>query len=561
MDGDSREFLYKYALQNAVAHSNVPKAGAVLGALMGKHPELRPHAREYSALLNEILAEIGAMDPDARRARLEEMAPELLEKKEKKKRETGLRPLENVGEEGVVMRFAPNPSGPLHLGHSRAAYLNDYYIRKYGGKYIIRIEDTDPKRVTEENYGMLLADVEWLGITVSEIVYQSDRMDIYYSYAEQLIAMGGAYLCTCDSEAFRDLKNSKQECPCRTRSVAENLALWKDMLEGRFEEGAITVRVKTDIAHPDPAMRDFSIFRIVATPPHPRCDARVYPLMNFSVAVDDHLLGMTHVIRGKDHIANTRRQKYIYDYFGWEQPTYFHYGRMSIGDIVLSTSAMKAGIASGEYTGWDDIHLGTLKAIARRGFSPEAVRNAMVDIGIGQTDINFSWDNLYAANKAIVDPVANRYFFVPAPVLCRVSGASERVATPLKNPNDEAKGTRALAFAGDIYLPSDELRDGRMLRLKDLFNVRVTEENGAFTLVYAGDSLEEARAEHAQIVQWLPQDLAVPCTLHTPGGVIEGVCEPDVRTEADAVVQFERVGFARIDAVSETGVSAYFAHK
>ena len=561
MDSDSRDFLYKYALQNAVAHNNVPKAGAVLGALMGKHPELRPHAREYSALLGEILAEIGAMDPDARRVRLEEMAPELLEKKEKKKRETGLRALENVGEEGVVMRFAPNPSGPLHLGHSRAAYLNDYYIRKYGGKYIVRIEDTDPKRVTEENYEMLLADVEWLGITVSEIVYQSDRMDIYYSYAKELIAMGGAYLCTCDSEAFRDLKNSKQECPCRNRSVEENLALWEDMLAGTFEEGAITVRVKTDIAHPDPAMRDFSIFRIVAHPPHPRCDARVYPLMNFSVAVDDHLLGMTHVIRGKDHIANTRRQQYIYDYFGWEQPTYFHYGRMSIGDVVLSTSAMKAGIASGEYTGWDDIHLGTLKAIARRGFSPEAVRNAMVDIGIGQTDINFSWDNLYAANKAIVDPIANRYFFVPEPVLCEVSGASERVATPLKNPNDEAKGTRALTFTGEIYLPSDELSDGRMLRLKDLFNVRVCEENGGFSLVYAGDSLEEARAEHAQIVQWLPKEAAVACTLHTPGGITTGVCEPDVRTEADAVVQFERVGFARIDSVSDTDVSAYFAHK
>ncbi|WAI01264.1 glutamate--tRNA ligase [Methanogenium organophilum] len=561
MNGDSRDFLYKYALQNAVMHNNVPKAGAVLGALMGKHPELRPHAREYSALLGEILAEIGEMNSDERRTRLEELAPELLEKKEKKKRETGLRPLENVGEEGVVMRFAPNPSGPLHLGHSRAAYLNDYYIRKYGGKYILRIEDTDPKRVTEENYQLLLSDVEWLGIEVSDIVYQSDRMDIYYSYGEKLISMGGAYLCTCDSELFRELKNSKQECPCRNRGVEENLSLWKDMLAGKFEEGQITVRVKTNISHPDPAMRDFSIFRIVANPPHPRCDGLVYPLMNFSVAVDDHLLGMTHVIRGKDHIANTRRQKYIYDYFGWEQPTYFHYGRMSIGDIVLSTSAMKAGIASGEYTGWDDIHLGTLKAIARRGFSPEAVRNAMVDIGIGQTDINFSWDNLYAANKAIVDPIANRYFFVPNPELCHISGVSDRIATPLINPNDEAKGTRTLTFTGDIFLPRDELVDGRMLRLKDLFNVRVTKSDDGFSLEYSGDSLDEARTEHAQIVQWLPKDMAMPCMLHTPDGIIAGVCEPDVSTELNRVVQFERVGFARIDSVSETNVSAYFAHK
>ncbi len=415
---------------------------------------------------------------------------------------------------------------------------------------------------------MLLSDVDWLGIQVSDIVYQSDRMDIYYAHCEQLIAMGGAYLCTCDSEIFRDLKNNKTECPCRGRSIEDNLSLWKDMLAGGvYHEGQITVRVKTDICHPDPAMRDFSIFRIVENTSHPpRCDARVFPLMNFSVAVDDHLLGMTHVIRGgKDHIANTRRQKYIYDYFGWEQPTYFHYGRMSIGDIVLSTSAMKAGIASGgEYSGWDDIHLGTLKAIARRGFSPEALRNAMVDIGIGQTDINFSWENLYAANKAIVDPIANRYFFVPDPVLCHIPpDVSEHTAHPLKNPNDETKGTRSLTFTGDIYLPRDELEDGRMLRLKDLFNVRVQKTDGGYSLEYSGDSLDEARAEHAQIVQWLPEDMAVGCMLHTPrGGIIEGgVCEPDVRTETDVVVQFERVGFARIDRASETEVSAYFAHK
>jgi glutamyl-tRNA synthetase len=222
---------------------------------------------------------------------------------------------------------------------------------------------------------------------------------------------------------------------------------------------------------------------------------------------------------------------------------------------------MKAGIASGEYTGWDDIHLGTLRAIARRGFSPEAVRNAMIDIGIGQTDINFSWDNLYAANKAIVDPIAHRYFFIPNPVVCHIPNVGERIAHPLVNPNDEAQGTRSLRFTGAVYLPGDELEDGRMLRLKDLFNVRVTKSLDGVCLEYAGDSLDDARREHAHIVQWLPRDQALRCRLHMPEGIIEGLCEPNVTGEQDAVVQFERVGFARIDEVSETTVSAYFAHK
>ena len=134
--------------------------------------------------------------------------------------------------------------------------------------------------------------------------------------------------------------------------------------------------------------------------------------MNFSVVADDHLLGVTHVIRGKDHIANTRRQRYIYDHFGWEVPVYRHYGRMGIEGVVLSTSQMRLGITEGKYTGWDDIRLGTLRALARRGILPDAVKNAMLAIGIGETDISFSWDNLYAENKKLVDPVANRYFFV-----------------------------------------------------------------------------------------------------------------------------------------------------
>ncbi len=195
-------------------------------------------------------------------------------------------------------------------------------------------------------------------------------------------------------------------------------------------------------------MRDFPAFRILDAPPHPKVKAHVYPLMNFSVVADDHLLGVTHVIRGKDHIANTRRQRYIYDHFGWKVPVYRHYGRMGIEGVVLSTSQMRLGINDGTYTGWDDIRLGTLRALARRGISPEAVKNAMLAIGIGDTDISFSWDNLYAENKKIVDPMANRYFFVPDPVTAQIEGAQPHTAHAMLHPSDAARGTRTLEFTG-----------------------------------------------------------------------------------------------------------------
>ena len=558
-DTNIRDDIYLFALQNAVKHKSVPKAGAILGSVMGAHPELRPQAKEINAMLPEILAEVEAMSVEEREAKLTALSPEMIEKMhEKKERVHELPELPEAGN-GVVMRFAPNPSGPLHLGHARASVLNDYYVKKYGGKFYYRVEDTDPKRVDPEAYDMVMEDLKWLGIGITDVVYQSDRFQIYYDLARELIKLGGAYMCTCDNDEFREKKLKKQPCPCRDLSVEENLRRFDDMLAGKYQEGEITMRVKTDIAHPDPAVRDFAAMRVLTSVKHPRRpEIFVYPLMNFSVAVDDHLLGMTHVIRGKDHIANTRRQEYIYRYFGWKMPHFYHYGRMSIAGLELSTSGMRKGINEGLYTGWDDIHLGTLRALARRGIQPEAVRAAVVDIGMGDTDISFSWENLFAQNKAIIDAEADRYFFVPDAVPVTVANAPAMEAHAPIYPNHPERGERVLSFTGSVLLPRSEIETGRILRLKDLFNIRITGEGSA---EYAGDSLAEARAAKAPIVQWLPTDAGVPCSLLTPEGTSEGYCEAAVLNYDQKIVQFERVGFARIDSVKDGHVTAYFTHR
>lgn len=561
MDADLEHLLFIYALQNAVKHNSAPKSGAVIGTVLGKHPEFRSRVKEIGPLAGKVVAKVAAMGGPERKSLLEEIAPELLDELTETREHSRELPALLGAENGVVMRFAPNPSGPLHLGHARASILNDYYVRRYGGRYVLRIEDTDPRRVDPEAYEMVLEDIEWLGLGITDIVYQSDRLEVYYDWCRKLIELGGAYVCVCEAERFRDLKLKKKACPCRDRPVEENLELWQRMLDGEFYEGDATVRVKTDLDHPDPAMRDYSAMRIVNTPIHPRVDATVFPLMNFSVAVDDHLLGITHVIRGKDHIANTGRQRYIFDYFGWKPPVYYHYGRMGISGVVLSTSSMREGIRSGVYTGWDDVHLGTLRAIARRGIEPEAVRNAMVDIGIGETDISFSWENLYSRNKELVDPKANRYFFVPDPVEVVVEGAPRHEAHAALHPNDPSRGVRTLVTAGAVLLPKADIEGRSMVRLKDLYNVRIAWDGDLPRVSYAGESLEDARREKAPIIQWLPVDAKLPCTLHTQDGDVEGFCEPLVAGEVESVVQFERVGFARVDSVTDGRVDAFLAHR
>ncbi|MFA5237709.1 MAG: glutamate--tRNA ligase [Methanoregula sp.] len=558
---DIKAALFLCALQNAVKHGGVPQAGAVIGMVMGAHPELRSRAKEVSGAAKDAIADVAALSPEERVTKLQSLSPEMFAALHEKHEHKKVLPDLEEAEHGVVMRFAPNPSGPLHIGHARAAALNDAYVKQYGGRYILRIEDTDPKRVDPEAYEMVKEDIEWLGLGITETVTQSDRFPIYYDLCKQLIERGGAYVCTCANEHFKTLKDAKKACPCRDQSIETALSLWEKMLDGGFREGGVSVRVKTDLLNPDPAMRDFPIFRVLDAPPHPKIEAHVYPLMNFCVVADDHLLGVTHVIRGKDHIANTRRQRYIYDHFGWKVPVYRHYGRMGIEGVVLSTSQMHLGINEGKYTGWDDIHLGTLRALARRGISPDAVKNAMLAIGIGDTDISFSWDNLYAENKKLVDPVANRYFFVPDPVTAVVDGAPHRMARAMLHPGDESKGNRELPFEGTVMLPQTEIVPGTaMVRLKDLFNVKIAWDGNNPSFSYGGDSLADARAVKAHIVQWLPAQQTLPCTLLTMDGEMQGVCEPAVAKEQGKVVQFERIGFVKIDAVSKSGVRAYFTH-
>ena len=562
---DPRQALLISALSNAIKHQNLPKAGAVLGMVLSAHPELKPQAGLMKGMLADIISEVESLSDEERRTRLHELAPDQFaqatERKVKEKRDASLPDLPGA-EHGVVMRFAPNPSGPLHLGHARAAFLNDAYVKRYGGKYVLRMEDTDPKRVDPLAYEMIAEDISWMGIGITDIVYQSDRFSLYYDTGRALLEKGHAYVCECESEAFRNLKMQKQACPCRDRDRSENLVMWEKMLDGAYAEGSISVRLKTDMQHPDPAIRDFPLFRVLTSKAHERIDACVYPLMNLSVAVDDHALGMTHIIRGKDHIANTRRQEYIFDYLGWDKPYYYHYGRMGIEGLVLSTSAMREGISSGLYSGWDDPKLGTMRALKRRGILPEAISKTMTEIGVGETDISFSWDNLYAQNKSFVDPVSDRFFFVADPVEMIVSGAEPQQAEAQKFPGDPKRGVRVIPFDRKVLVQRSDL-DGEphMLRLKDLFNVTPEYGSSPFIGAYAGDALADARAAKAPIVQWLPPSACTPCQVHRPEGVIHGFCEPEVANYIGKTVQFERTGFVFVDSVCDEGIIVYYSHR
>ena len=554
---DLEEIIYKHALLNAAKHKGSANPGAVMGSIMSNEPELRSKAKEIGPMSGKIVAKVNALSLEEQQAEMEKFGVEVQDKKPKAK-EVGLQELPGT-HENIVLRFAPNPSGPLHIGHSRAAVPNAEYVKRHNGKLILRIEDTDPKRVYEPAYEMIPEDLEWLGIKADEVIYQSDRFETYYDYARQLIENGAAYMCTCDGATFKELKDNCKACPCRDNSIEENIELWEKF--DTMEAGEAVLRVKTDIAHKNPAIRDWVAMRLVDET-HPRLGNkyRIYPMMNFSVAVDDHLMGLTHVLRGKDHLANTEKQKYLYDHMGWDVPEYIHYGRLKMEDIALSTSKAMAGIEDGTYSGWDDPRLGTLRAIARRGIDPRTIYNLITEIGVKMADSSISWKKIYGLNRNFLEPVANRYFFCEEPQLVEIDGydgGKVDIERPLHADHLD-RGNRVLPFDGTAYLAKSDIGDG-IFRLMDAVNVNI--EDGKLT--YHSTSFEDARAVKARIIQWVPAEDNVDVKIVMDDASIKtGLGEGALRDlEVGDIVQFERVGFARLDEISDSELVFYFAHK
>ena len=556
---DETQTIRKYALQNAVFFNGKANPKAVLGKVLGECPELRSKAGEVREAVEAIVADVNAMGLDAQKKALEGIDSSLLVK-EKKERKYELPELENV-EGKVVMRIAPGPSGPLHIGHTRASVLNDEYVKRYGGELVLRFEDTNPERLWPDAYDMIIEDLDWMGVGIGRTYYQSDRFEIYYDYTRKLLEMGKAYVCTCNGDHWRELKEHGQACPCHDLPVEEQLERYDRFLAGDYAEGEAVVVVKTDLNHPNPAIRDFVALRIVDHP-HPRTGDkyRIYPMMNLAVAVDDHEMGMTHVIRGKDHLNNTFRQEYVFDYFGWKKPVYYHYGLVHIEDTILKTSVIGKGIKSGEYCGWNDVRIGTVRALQRRGITAEAIRNYWLEAGIKPVDVQFSWDTLYMKNREVIDPVSDRYFFVEDPVRYDIEGVDVIEGRAPRHPDHPDHGYREYELTGSktVYVSaadSEMFQEAGRVRLKDLCNLDYGQPAR-----YAGNDLSLLR-QGVHAVQWVGAD-AVPATLAMPDGFVRnGSVERSILDATGDMVQLERVGFARIERKGEDGVAMVFAHR
>jgi len=575
---EDKEAIRKIALLNALHYGGKAQFQPVLGKLLTEKPNLKARIKEVAPTINEIVREVNKLSLEKQRRLVEVKWPEALVK-EKVEVERVLPPLLNVEKyKRVVTRFAPNPDCMLHLGNARAIVLCDEYAKMYKGVFRLRFEDTDPrlKRSALPFYDAIREDLKWLNCKWDMEAVQSDRLPIYYTHAEKLLKNRGAYVCTCTSERFRKLVIAKNPCSCRDLSPKEQLTRWKRMLDGTYKEGKAVVRIKTDLNHPNPAVRDWPALRIINPKryPHPRVGGkyRVWPLYNFSAGIDDHLMGITHIIRGKEHLTNQTRQEYMYHHFGWEYPEAIHYGRMKIIGGLLSKSKIVEGVRTGAFKGWDDSRLATFIALRKRGILPETIRRLIIEVGPKTVDVTLSWDNLYAINRKLIDPLANRYFFVRDPRKIVVKKVSRQVTAKVPlHPDHPERGYRTFQIKpikgeAAFWISSQDtnlLKNRRIVRLIGLFNVQIENvQRGVIEAFYRSKSHEEAKKLGAPLIHWIPAETGIQCEVVMPDATIaRGIAEDTCKQlKPNDIIQFERFGFVRIDKI-ERKLSAYFAHR
>lgn len=552
-----KDIILKYALKNALEFNGKVNKNVVLGSVLKDHPGLKKDVPKVLKEIESVIKEVEKLSPEKIKKDLQKLAPELLQEKKEAKDEGPLKPLPNAVKGKVVVRIAPSPSGPLHIGHAYGASLNYEYAKMYGGKFLLRIEDTNPENIYVPAYDMIPEDTKWLSDHhLASVTVQSSRLGLYYDYAEQMVQKGKVYVCTCNPDEWREKKNQGIACSCRNLSVKENQLRYAKMFS-EYAEGEAVLRLKTDIKHKNPAMRDFPIMRINEHI-HPKTgkEQRVWPLMVFAVAIDDHELGITHVLNGKDHADNAVKETMIMDCFGWKHPEYKHWGRINFEGFTLSTTQTRHAIEQKEYSGWDDLRLPFLPALRRRGYQPQAFRKFAMEIGLSLADKTVSqeefWKMINSFNREVVEPQADRYFFVADPVEISIKGAPKKEAKLDLHPDYPQRGQRALLADGKVYISQQDLKKlgkEKIHRLMDYCNFTLDGKGWKFV----SEDYEDYKKnpDRGFIIHWLPvsKDLAKVEVLLDNGEKTSGFGEKGLeKLKDEQIVQLERMYFAKLDA-------------
>ena len=365
----------------------------------------------------------------------------------------------------VHTRFPPEPNGYLHIGHAKAICLNFNIAEEYNGKCNLRFDDTNPIAEEEEFVRSIQEDVKWLGFDWEDrLCFASDYFQQMYEYAIQLIQKGSAYVCELSTDEIKNtrgtLNEPGSESPYRNRSVNENLDLFKRMRSGEFENGSKTLRAKIDMGHPNMNMRDPVIYRILHTHHHRTKDEWcIYPMYDWAHGLEDSIEGVTHSLCSLEFEDHRPLYDWYLDELGAYHPQQIEFARLNLSYTVMSKRKLKTLVENKHVEGWDDPRMPTISGFRRRGYTPEAIRNFMEEVGVAKRDNVMDVAKLESSLRSDLNQRSLRRMAVLNPlkvVITNYPEDKEELVTAKNNPEDESTGTRELPFSRELYIEKDD---------------------------------------------------------------------------------------------------------
>ncbi|MBN1170243.1 glutamate--tRNA ligase [Candidatus Micrarchaeota archaeon] len=537
-----KSIIRKHVLKN-IADYGKADPGSVTGKVIAEFPDAKKDVKSIMQKIKEEIARASGLSREQLENEMKEFTYSVKEEKQK------VISLPNVKGK-TVTRFPPEPSGYLHIGHAKASWIDYEGARVNGGYMILRFDDTNPEKESQEYADSIKHDLEWLGIKWEKETYTSDKMELLYKAAKILIENDAAYVCTSSQESVRQSRTDGKPVPDRSLSKEENLRRWNDMLDGKYNPGEAILLFKGNLKSSNTALRDPTLARIITTHHFRKHKQyRVWPGYDLAVVVMDHEEGITHSMRSKEYELRDDLYRQICTALGWKVPELVGFSRLAIKNAPISKRLITPLVMEGKVSGWDDPRLPTLAGLRRRGILPEAIRQFVLQIGLSKVDSEPDWEVLLSYNRKLLDHQAPHYFFVRDPVKIEVQGLGEKTILLKKHPKHDL-GEREIRVTETIYIDSmDAPKDGEKLRLKDLCNI---EYSGGKAKLLGEEILKKK-------IQWVSDPvkckILVPKDLLKDGEydpesmeVLEGYCEKACQQlKPGTTIQFERFGFCRLD--------------
>ncbi len=371
----------------------------------------------------------------------------------------------------IITRFPPEPNGYLHIGSAKAIMINYETAKKYGGKFNLRYDDTNPAKEDNEYVESIYEELHWLGaIPRGGIYFGFDYFDKCYEFAIKLIKEGKAYVCDLTAEEMREyrgtLTQAGKESPYRNRSVEENLDLFERMKNGEFADGTHTLRAKIDMASPNINMRDPAIYRIVHTSHHRQGDKWcIYPLYDYAHPIQDALEGITYSLCSLEFENHRPLYEWVINNIGIDNkpnPKQREFARLNVTHTVMSKRYLRYLVENNMVDGWDDPRLPTICALRRRGYTPSSIFNFVRSAGVAKANSLVDIEMLEHCIREELNATANRRICVKNPIKVVVTNYPEDKVEYFdvpNNPSVEGAGTRAVAFTRELYIDESDFAE------------------------------------------------------------------------------------------------------